>query len=94
MKEQSLSGIEERAGKFLGKCSGSVGGSLDLYVSLHNYAFDCASHHLFHPFGANSLQDADDEAIMREVAFDSSLQSESMPVSSLVGKEELGQCSV
>jgi len=44
-------------------------------VALHAYAFDCVTHHLFHPHGVNSLQAQQDEEIMREVTFDDSLQS-------------------
>ncbi|KUI65586.1 hypothetical protein VM1G_00150 [Cytospora mali] len=81
MKAESMQGIEERSGRFMEMVQGSTGsgrggsGSLDLYITLHSYAFDCASHHLFHPFGANSLQKQEDEDIMREVTFDSSLQN-------------------
>lgn len=82
MKPESLGGIQERSGRLLALVRRSVAagagggsGSLDLYISLHSYAFDCASHHLFHPFGANSLQSHEDEGIMREVTFDSSLQN-------------------
>ena len=42
---------------------------------LHSYAFDCVTHHLFHPHGADSLLSSKDEEIMREVTFDDSLQS-------------------
>jgi cytochrome P450 len=79
MKPESMQGVEESSSRFLERvresASGGGGGSLDLYITLHSYAFDCASHHLFHPFGANSLQSEEDEAIMREVTFDSSLQN-------------------
>lgn len=79
MKAESMHGIEESSGRFLEMVRESAGagggGSLDLYITLHSYAFDCASHHLFHPFGANSLQRREDEDIMREVTFDSSLQN-------------------
>ena len=37
------------------------------------------THHLFHPYGSNSLQVKHDENIMRQVAFDDSLQSEPAP---------------
>ncbi|KAK7742134.1 hypothetical protein SLS53_004720 [Cytospora paraplurivora] len=56
----------------------SGGGSpvvADLYIALHAYAFDCVSHHLFHPSGTDSLRTKHDEDIMKEVTFDSSLQS-------------------
>ena len=45
-------------------------------LALHSYAFDCVTHHLFHPYGTDSLLKESAEAIMREVTFDSSLQSE------------------
>ena len=44
---------------------------------LHSYAFDCVTHHLFHPHAADSLLSSKDEEIMREVTFDDSLQSTS-----------------
>ncbi|KAK0722862.1 cytochrome P450 3A13 [Lasiosphaeria miniovina] len=75
VRQPSLDGIAERAANFVKKCSQSVGGSLDLYVHLHSYAFDCVTHHLFHPYGTDSLQTEQDEAIMREVTFDDSLQN-------------------
>ena len=48
--------------------------------ALHAYAFDCVTHHLFHPYGTNSLQVKQDEDILREVAFDDSLQSKQDPI--------------
>lgn len=44
---------------------------------MHAYAFDCVTHHLFHPNGTDSLLSSKDEEIMREVTFDDSLQSKS-----------------
>ncbi|KAJ4304347.1 hypothetical protein N0V88_001960 [Collariella sp. IMI 366227] len=81
VRSQSLDGIAERAANFVKKCFQSVGGNLDLYICvpppsyLHSYAFDCITHHLFHPHGANSLELPRDEEIMREVTFDDSLQT-------------------
>ncbi|KAH8890918.1 cytochrome P450 3A13 [Thozetella sp. PMI_491] len=75
VRQQSLEGIEERAHNFVKLCRNSVGGSLDLFANLHSYAFDGVTHHLFHPHGANSLGNKQDEDIMREVAFDDSLQN-------------------
>jgi hypothetical protein len=49
-------------------------------LDLHSYAFDCVTHHLFHPYGSNSLLNKQDEHVMREVAFDDSLQSKSEPL--------------
>lgn len=71
---ESIAGIEERSGRFLGRVMGA-GQSLDVYTALHAYAFDCASHHIFHPLGADSLREAQDEQIMLEVTTDSSLQN-------------------
>ncbi|KAK3357358.1 cytochrome P450 [Lasiosphaeria hispida] len=75
VKRPSLDGISARAANFVQKCVESVNGSLDLYIYLHSYAFDCVTHHLFHPYGADSLRDIKDEEIMREVTFDDSLQN-------------------
>lgn len=82
MRSESLGGIEERSRRFVGRVvgagagdGGGDGGSLDIYTALHAYAFDCASHHLFHPLGADSLRDERDEAVMLEVTSDSSLQN-------------------
>ncbi|KAK3331960.1 cytochrome P450 [Cercophora scortea] len=77
VRQPSLDGITERAANFVARCDESVtgSGSLDIFVYLHSYAFDCVTHHLFHPYGANSLQSKQDEEIMREVTFDDSLQN-------------------
>lgn len=48
---------------------------MDVYTALHSYAFDCASHHIFHPLGADSLRSPADERIMLEVTTDASLQN-------------------
>ncbi|KAK8124878.1 cytochrome P450 4A21 [Apiospora kogelbergensis] len=78
MRSASLEGIRERSKRFVDRCSKSLGGSIDLFhlvSGLHDYAFDCVSHHLFHPYGSDSLRDEEDEKIMRQVAFDDSLQN-------------------
>ncbi|KAH6624816.1 cytochrome P450 [Chaetomium sp. MPI-SDFR-AT-0129] len=75
VRPQSLDGIAERAENFIKRCIQSVGGSLDIYICLHSYAFDCVTHHLFHPQGTDSLLVDKDEEIMREVTFDDSLQN-------------------
>lgn len=80
MKSESLGGVEERSDRFMGRIRNSVqgkGGSMmmDIYTALHAYAFDCASHHLFHPLGSDSLRSEKDERIMLEVTTDSSLQN-------------------
>ncbi|KAH7041030.1 cytochrome P450 [Microdochium trichocladiopsis] len=75
----AIDGIHERAGRFLDRCTASVGKSIDIFVSilinLHNYAFDCVSHHLFHPYGSDSLRNPQDEEIQKQVTFDDSLQN-------------------
>lgn len=79
MKTESLQGVEERSGRFMARVQGSSSSHasepMDIYTALHAYAFDCASHHLFHPLGADSLRREEDERIMLEVTTDSSLQN-------------------
>ncbi|KAH9884579.1 cytochrome P450 3A13 [Xylariomycetidae sp. FL2044] len=75
MKSDSIHGIRERSGRFIDRCSKAAELCPDLFVSLHDYAFDCASHHLFHPYGSDSLRDPQDEEVMKQVAFDDSLQN-------------------
>ncbi|KAI0802504.1 cytochrome P450 3A13 [Xylaria sp. FL0064] len=75
MKSQSLDGIAERSGRFIDRCFRSVGGSIDLFVSLHDYAFDGVTHQLFHPHGSDSLRNPQHEEIMKQVAFDDSLHN-------------------
>ncbi|KAK8081503.1 sterigmatocystin biosynthesis P450 monooxygenase [Apiospora saccharicola] len=77
LRSGSLGGIQERSKRFVDRLSKSVGGSVDLFLvsGLHDYAFDCVSHHLFHPYGSDSLRKEEDEKIMREVTFDDSLQN-------------------
>ncbi|KAI0010300.1 cytochrome P450 3A13 [Xylariaceae sp. FL0662B] len=69
MKPDSLDGIIERSGRFIERCSKSIGSSL------HDYAFDCVTHHLFHPYGSDSLRHVGDEEIMKQVTLDDSLQN-------------------
>lgn len=75
LKSGSLDGIRERSRRFVKRCSKSVGGTVDLFICLHDYAFDCATHHLFHPYGSDSLRNPQDEEIMKQVTFDDSLQN-------------------
>lgn len=72
---ESIRGIEERSGRFVARVMQPSGEGTDVYTALHSYAFDCASHHIFHPLGADSLRDGRDEEIMLEVTTDSSLQN-------------------
>ncbi|CAK7223828.1 hypothetical protein SBRCBS47491_005338 [Sporothrix bragantina] len=62
MRGPALAGIEERSRHFA-------------ELSLHAYAFDCVTHHLFHPYGTDSLRNESDAEIMREVTFDDSIQN-------------------
>ncbi|OHE92771.1 cytochrome P450 [Colletotrichum orchidophilum] len=70
-----LGGIQERSQKFINLCKTSVGKSHDIFMSLHSYACDCVTHHLFHPYGSNCLEDEADEEMMHQVAADDSLQN-------------------
>ncbi|KAI1645395.1 cytochrome P450 3A13 [Daldinia loculata] len=75
LKSESLHGIRERSNRFVERCSKFAGGSVDIFICLHDYAFDCVTHHLFHPYGSDSLQNPKDEEIMKQVTFDDSLQN-------------------
>ncbi|KAI1306351.1 cytochrome P450 3A13 [Xylaria venustula] len=75
MKPQSLNGISERSERFIRRCLQSVGGNIDIFICLHDYAFDGVTHQLFHPYGSDSLRNSQDEDIMKQVAFDDSLQN-------------------
>ncbi|KAI1823047.1 cytochrome P450 3A13 [Xylaria intraflava] len=75
MRPQSLGGIAERSRRFIERCSQPAGQAIDLFISLHDYAFDGVTHQLFHPYGSDSLRSPRDESIMRQVAFDDSLQN-------------------
>lgn len=76
---ESVRGVEERSRRFVERCvekgRGEAKGQVDVYTALHAYAFDCASHHLFAPSGADSLRLPRDEAVMLEVTTDASLQN-------------------
>ncbi|KAI1213085.1 cytochrome P450 3A13 [Annulohypoxylon truncatum] len=75
LKSGSIDGIKERSRRFIERCSKSIGGSCDIFICLHDYAFDCVTHHLFHPYGSDSLRNLKDEEIMKQVTFDDSLQN-------------------
>nr|XP_036575996.1 GTP-binding protein [Colletotrichum truncatum]KAF6782667.1 GTP-binding protein [Colletotrichum truncatum] len=44
-------------------------------MTLHSYACDCITHHLFHPYGSNSLQREEDTEMMHQVTSDDSLRN-------------------
>ncbi|KAJ3525891.1 hypothetical protein NM208_g11442 [Fusarium decemcellulare] len=73
VRDKSLHGIEERSKNFIKRCTEAPRQELDVYIFLHCYAFDCVTHHLFHPYGSNSILKQSDEEVMREAVFDSSL---------------------
>ncbi|KAF6809115.1 GTP-binding protein [Colletotrichum sojae] len=75
MKPASLSGIEKRAEEFVRQCANSAMACMDVYVSLHSYACDCITHHLFHPYGTNSLKNPEDTEMMEQVTSDDSLRN-------------------
>ncbi|KAF6836000.1 GTP-binding protein [Colletotrichum plurivorum] len=75
LRPAPLAGIQERSQNFVKRCEASVGKSHDIFMSLHSYACDCVTHHLFHPYGTNCLQNASDEEMMHQVAADDSLQN-------------------
>lgn len=73
MKPEVLDGLKRKAADFLANCVRQKE-CVDVYVELHCYALDGASQHLFAPYGTNSLNDAQDRAIMRELSYHDSLQ--------------------
>ncbi|KAL0930806.1 GTP-binding protein [Colletotrichum truncatum] len=75
LRPAPLRGIQERSLNFIRRCEASVGESHDIFMSLHSYACDCVTHHLFHPYGTNCLQEQADEEMMHQVAADDSLQN-------------------
>ncbi|KZL67040.1 cytochrome p450 [Colletotrichum incanum] len=75
LRPAPLSGIQARSQRFINRCEASVGKSHDIFMSLHSYACDCVTHHLFHPYGSNCLENEADEEMMHQVAADDSLQN-------------------
>lgn len=74
VRPQILSGIQQRAASVLAKIEASIGSHLDIYVILHCYALDCASHFLFSPNGTNTLNDPADLPLMQELSYHDSLK--------------------
>ncbi|KAF5597141.1 benzoate 4-monooxygenase cytochrome P450 [Fusarium pseudocircinatum] len=72
-REASLHGIQERSQNFITRCQDAPKQELDVYMFLHCYAFDCVTHHLFHPHGSDSILQASDEETLHEAVFDNSL---------------------
>ncbi|KIV90665.1 hypothetical protein PV10_05297 [Exophiala mesophila] len=69
-----IQGIEQRAASVVAKCTESLGGHLDVYVTLHCYALDCASHFLFNPGGTDSLNNPNDLRLMQELSYHDSIR--------------------
>ncbi|KAM3563281.1 hypothetical protein MY1884_001326 [Beauveria asiatica] len=79
LKSASMDGIQERSAKFVRRCASSPNAA-DVFLtvhqmSLHAYACDCVTHHLFHPRGTDCLENENDENMMHQVASDDSLQN-------------------
>ncbi|KAM3529005.1 hypothetical protein MY4038_005599 [Beauveria bassiana] len=79
LKSASMDGIQERSAKFVRRCASSPNAAdvflTVLQMSLHAYACDCVTHHLFHPRGTDCLENENDENMMHQVASDDSLQN-------------------
>ncbi|TVY39378.1 putative sterigmatocystin biosynthesis P450 monooxygenase [Lachnellula occidentalis] len=74
VRPEIVQGIETRAESVLSKCKESMGGYLDVYVTLHCYALDCASHFLFSPMGTDTLNNPDDMVLIQELTYNNSLK--------------------
>ncbi|KUJ21876.1 cytochrome P450 monooxygenase [Mollisia scopiformis] len=72
MHPEVLGGIQDRANAFIRICEKSKGTGMDAYIYLHCFALDCASHHLFHPYGTKSIEGADLN-MMEELSYHDSL---------------------
>ncbi|QUC22165.1 uncharacterized protein UV8b_06406 [Ustilaginoidea virens] len=75
MRSVSLDGIRKRSREFLDRCTAAGDSATDVFISLHAYACDCITHHLFHPNGSDCIGKNMDEEMMHQVAADDSLQN-------------------
>ncbi|KIW02724.1 uncharacterized protein PV09_06158 [Verruconis gallopava] len=75
MRPEIIDGIQKRAMAVVEKCRESVGKCLDVYVTLHCYALDGASHFLFNPGGTDSLNNPDDFKLMQELTYHDSIRA-------------------
>lgn len=73
MRPETLSALQNRAGVFLQNCLNSNKADPDVYVQLHCFALDGATHFLFAPNGTNSLENDDDFKMMEEQTYHESL---------------------
>ncbi|OKL55861.1 hypothetical protein UA08_08881 [Talaromyces atroroseus] len=69
-----LDGFEQSASSVIAKCEASRGSHLDVYVTLHCYAIDCASHFLFSPGGTDTLNNPEDFKLVQELSYHDSLK--------------------
>ncbi|EXJ93260.1 hypothetical protein A1O1_01651 [Capronia coronata CBS 617.96] len=74
MRSEILKGIEQRAASVMEKVKASVGRHLDVYVILHCYALDCASHFLFNPGGTDTLNNPSELPLMKELSYHDSIK--------------------
>ncbi|KAH8692166.1 putative cytochrome P450 [Talaromyces proteolyticus] len=74
LRAPMLQAIEQRASYVLKKCQESQGSYLDIYVVLHCYALDCASHFLFSPGGTDSINSPEDIKLMQELSYHDSIK--------------------
>ncbi|KAF7592007.1 hypothetical protein BBP40_000787 [Aspergillus hancockii] len=74
VRPEIVQGIQDRAASVIEKCKASLDSHLDVYITLHCYALDCASHFLFNPGGTDTLNNADDFVLMQELSYDDSLK--------------------
>lgn len=74
IRPEILGRIQERAMSMVQKCQSSVGGYLDVYVTLHCYALDGASHFLFSPGGTSSINNQEDLKLMQELSYHDSVK--------------------
>lgn len=74
VRPEMLDGIQKRAMSVVKKCETSVGSYHDVYVTLHCYALDGASHFLFNPGGTRSLDNPEDLKYMQELSYHDSIK--------------------
>ncbi|KAK2594213.1 hypothetical protein QQS21_008055 [Conoideocrella luteorostrata] len=88
MRSVSLEGIQKRSRAFLNRCAQAGNSPTDVFafsslilansweqISLHAYACDCVTHHLFHPNGSDCIGTKAAEEMMHQVAADDSLKN-------------------
>jgi cytochrome P450 len=73
LRPEMLQGIQDRAMSVAEKCKASMGSYLDVYVTLHCYALDGASHFLFNPGGTDSLNSPESFKYMQELSYHDSI---------------------